>query len=150
MEQSVLCYDLLHLKKGPPPPIDLNIELKNGKAVKSLIDKNLIDACHDVSSGGIILCLLEMSIASNIGFNLKTHKKVLDRVKYLFGEDQSRYIVEVNEQNKQSFENYLKDIDIFFKNIGKTSEKIFIDDDLKFDLKELSEINKQWFYKYNN
>ena len=91
-----------------------------------------------------------MSIASNIGFNLKTHKKALDRVKYLFGEDQSRYIVEVNEQNKQSFENYLKDIDIFFKNIGKTSEKIFIDDDLKFDLKELSEINKQWFYKYNN
>jgi phosphoribosylformylglycinamidine synthase len=150
LEQSVLCYDLLHLKKGPPPPIDLNIELKNGKAVKSLIDKDLIDACHDVSSGGIILCLLEMSIASNIGFNLKTHKKALDRVKYLFGEDQSRYIVEVNEQNKQSFENYLKDKDIFFKNIGKTSEKIFIDDDLKFDLKELSEINKQWFYKYNN
>ena len=150
LEQSVLCYDLLHLKKGPPPPIDLNIELKNGKAVKSLIDKDLIDACHDVSSGGIILCLLEMSIASNIGFNLKTHKKALDRVKYLFGEDQSRYIVEVNEQNKQSFENFLKDIDIFFKNIGKTSEKIFIDDDLKFDLKELSEINKQWFYKYNN
>ena len=150
LEQSVLCYDLLHLKKGPPPPIDLNIELKNGKAVKSLIDKDLIDACHDVSSGGIILCLLEMSIASNIGFNLKTHKKALDRVKYLFGEDQSRYIVEVNEQNKQSFENYLKDKDIFFKNIGKTSEKIFIDDDLKFNLKELSEINKQWFYKYNN
>ena len=150
LEQSVLCYDLLHLKKGPPPPIDLNIELKNGKAVKSLIDKDLIDACHDVSSGGIILCLLEMSIASNIGFNLKTHKKALDRVKYLFGEDQSRYIVEVNEQNKQSFENCLKDKDIFFKNIGKTSEKIFIDDDLKFDLKELSEINKQWFYKYNN
>ena len=150
LEQSVLCYDLLHLKKGPPPPIDLNIELKNGKAVKSLIDKDLIDACHDVSSGGIILCLLEMSIASNIGFNLKTHKKALDRVKYLFGEDQSRYIVEVNEQNKQNFENYLKDIDIFFKNIGKTSEKIFIDDDLKFNLKELSEINKQWFYKYNN
>ena len=150
LEQSVLCYDLLHLKKGPPPPIDLNIELKNGKTVKSLIDKDLIDACHDVSSGGIILCLLEMSIASNIGFNLKTHKKALDRVKYLFGEDQSRYIVEVNEQNKQSFENYLKDKDIFFKNIGKTSEKIFIDDYLKFDLKELSEINKQWFYKYNN
>ena len=150
LEQSVLCYDLLHLKKGPPPPIDLNIELKNGKAVKSLIDKDLIDACHDVSSGGIILCLLEMSIASNIGFNLKTHKKALDRVKYLFGEDQSRYIVEVNEQNKQSFENCLKDKDIFFKNIGKTSEKIFIDDDLKFNLKELSEINKQWFYKYNN
>jgi phosphoribosylformylglycinamidine synthase len=91
-----------------------------------------------------------MSIASNIGFNLKTYKKALDRVKYLFGEDQSRYVVEVGDQNKKSFENYLEDIDIFFNNIGKTSEKICIDDDLKFDLKELSKINKQWFYKYNN
>ena len=103
LEQSVLCYDLLHLKKGPPPSIDLNDELKNGEAIRSLINENLIESCHDISSGGLILCLLEMSIASHIGFNLNTNKKSLDRVKFLFGEDQSRYIVEVDDQNKNSF-----------------------------------------------
>ena len=150
LDQSILCYDLLNLKIGPPPPIDLDQELKNGKAIKLIIEKNLIESCHDISSGGIILCLLEMSIASNIGFNLKTKKKALDRVKFLFSEDQSRYIVEVNDQNINRFENQLKELNIYFDNIGLTSEKIIIDDDLKFDLEELSKINKQWFYKYNN
>mgnify|MGYP007000143218 len=43
-----------------------------------------------------------------------------------------------------------KILDVFFENIGHTSKKISIDDDLKFDLKELSKINKEWFIKYNN
>jgi phosphoribosylformylglycinamidine (FGAM) synthase-like enzyme len=91
-----------------------------------------------------------MSIASQIGFKLNTNKKSLDRVKFLFGEDQSRYIVEVDDQNKNSFEKKLVDLNVYFENIGKTSEKINIDDDLKFDLQELSKLNKEWFYKYNN
>ena len=91
-----------------------------------------------------------MSITSHIGFKLNTNKKSLDRVKFLFGEDQSRYIVEVNDQNKNSFEKMLIALNVTFKDIGKTSEKINIDDDLKFNLQELSKLNKEWFYKYNN
>ena len=150
LEQSILCYDLLHLKKGPPPSINLDDELNNGKAVRSLIENNLIESCHDISSGGLILCLLEMSIGSDIGFEIETNKKGFDRVKFLFGEDQSRYMVEVNNQNKDSFENCLKKSNIIFTKIGKTSEKVCIDNDLKFDLEELSKLNKSWFYKYNN
>ena len=150
LEQSILCYDLLHLKKGPPPSINLDDELNNGKAVRSLIENNLIESCHDISSGGLILCLLEMSIGSDIGFEIETNKKGFDRVKFLFGEDQSRYMVEVNNQNKDSFENYLKKSNIIFTKIGKTSEKVSIDNDLKFDLEELSKLNKSWFYEYNN
>ena len=150
LEQSILCYDLLHLKKGPPPSINLDDELNNGKAVRSLIENNLIESCHDISSGGLILCLLEMSIGSDIGFEIETNKKGFDRVKFLFGEDQSRYMVEVNNQNKDSFENYLQKSNIIFTKIGKTSEKVSIDNNLKFDLEELSKLNKSWFYKYNN
>jgi len=150
LEQSILCYDLLNLKKGQPPSINLDDEYNNGKAVRSLIENDLIDSCHDISSGGLVLCLLEMSIASNIGFNLDTNKKSIDRVKFLFGEDQSRYIVEVNNKNEDNFENHLKGLRIFYQKLGKTSENINIDDDLKFDLKELSKINKEWFCKYDS
>ena len=59
-------------------------------------------------------------------------------------------MVEVNNQNKDSFENYLKKSNIIYTKIGKTSEKICIDNDLKFDLEELSKLNKSWFYEYNN
>ena len=44
----------------------------------------------------------------------------------------------------------LVDLNVYFENIGKTSEEINIDDDLKFNLQELSKLNKEWFYKYNN
>ena len=118
--------------------------------IRSLIENNLIESCHDISSGGLILCLLEMSIGSDIGFEIETNKKGFDRIKFLFGEDQSRYMVEVNNQNKDSFENYLKKSNIIFTKIGKTSEKVSIDNDLKFDLEELSKLNKSWFYEYNN
>ena len=150
LEQSVLCYDLLHLKKGPPPTIDLDEELKNGTAIRSLIDSDLIESCHDISSGGLILSLLEMSIENEIGVKIITNKKNLERIKFLFGEDQSRYVVEVSPNNKEDFENKLKNSSVFFEKIGNTSDKFTIDDDLKFELKELSKINKEWFYKFNN
>ncbi len=124
LEQSILCYDLLHLKKGPPPSIDIDSELKNGLAVRSLIEKDLINSCHDISSGGLILSLLEMSISSKIGFTLNTNKKGTDRVKFLFGEDQSRYVIEVSNKNKDNLENHLKILDVFFENIGHTSKKL--------------------------
>ena len=52
--------------------------------------------------------------------------------------------------SKKGFEKKLADLNVYFENIGKTSEKINIADDLKFNLQELSKINKEWFYKYNN
>jgi phosphoribosylformylglycinamidine synthase II len=150
LEQSILCYDLLHLKKGPPPSINLDEELKNGKAIRNLIENNLVNSCHDISSGGIILTLLEMSISSNIGFTINTNKKGFDQIKYLFGEDQSRYIVEVTEENNNEVSEYLKKQDVSYKTIGTTSAEITIDEVLKFNIDELSKLNKEWFHKYNN
>jgi phosphoribosylformylglycinamidine synthase II len=150
LEQSILCYDLLHLKKGPPPSINLDEELKNGKAVRNLIENNLINSCHDISSGGIILALLEMSIASNIGFKINTNKKGFDQIKYLFGEDQSRYIIEVTEENNNEVSEHLRKQDVSYEIIGTTSAEITINEVLKFNIDELSKLNKEWFHKYNN
>ncbi len=108
LEQSILCYDLLHLKKGPPPEVNLDDELKNGKIILDLIKNNQVQSVHDVSSGGIILAILEMCISSQFGANVVTNRKDLERIKYLFGEDQSRYIVEVNKSEKLNFEQNLK------------------------------------------
>ena len=137
-------------KKGPPPSINLDEELKNGKAIRNLIENNLVNSCHDVSSGGIILALLEMSISSNIGFKINTNKKGFDQIKYLFGEDQSRYIIEVTEENNNKVSEYLKKQDVSYETIGTTSAEITIDEVLKFNIDELNKLNKEWFHKYNN
>jgi len=124
--------------------------LKNGKAIRNLIENNLVNSCHDISSGGIILALLEMSISSNIGFKINTNKKGFDQIKYLFGEDQSRYIIEVTEANNNKVSEYLKKQDVSYEIIGTTSAEITIDEVLKFNIDELSKLNKEWFHKYNN
>ena len=150
LEQSILCYDILHLKKGPPPQIDLDEELKNGAGIRSLIQDDLIESCHDISSGGLIMTILDMSMSSGIGANIQTNKKEFEQIKFLFGEDQSRYVIEVNKENVAKVEQQLQKQNIYFVNIGETSSEITIDDDLKFNLNELTKLNKEWFYKYNN
>ena len=150
LEQSILCYDILHLKKGPPPKIDLDEELKNGAGIRSLIQDDLIESCHDISSGGLIMAILDMSMSSGVGANIQTNKKEFEQIKFLFGEDQSRYIVEVSKENQAKVEQQLQKQNIYFVNIGETSSEITIDDDLKFNLNELTKLNKEWFYKYNN
>ena len=150
LEQSILCYDLLHLKKGPPPEVNLDDELKNGKIILDLIKNNQVQSVHDVSSGGIILAILEMCISSEFGANVVTNRKDLEKIKYLFGEDQSRYIVEVDKSEKLKFEQNLKNKNINFESIGNVSKDyLTIDSDLKIEIKDLIKLNNSWFYDYN-
>ena len=124
--------------------------MKNGKAIRNLIEYNLVNSCNDISAGRIILALLYMSISSNIGFKINTNKKGFDQIKYLFGEDQSRYIIEVTEANNNKVSEYLRKQDVSYEIIGTTSVEITIDEVLKFNIDELSKLNKEWFHKYNN
>ena len=55
------------IDEGMPPEINLLNEKNNGENLYKLIDKNLILSSHDVSSGGLITALSEMSIASGYG-----------------------------------------------------------------------------------
>jgi len=41
IHQSALCYDILHIKKGPPPTINLSEEKKNSFFIRDLINKKL-------------------------------------------------------------------------------------------------------------
>ncbi|HEY5721358.1 MAG TPA: phosphoribosylformylglycinamidine synthase subunit PurL [Allosphingosinicella sp.] len=79
------CHDR---EDGPPPPVDLESERRNGEFVRELIGRQLVTAVHDVADGGPLVALTEMALASGIGF-----------VPYAadppsaFGEDQGRYVV---------------------------------------------------------
>ena len=69
--------------------------------------------------------------------------------KYFFGEDQSRYVIEIDKDNIQKVEQILKDNNIFYENIGTTQKDYFeITGELKIDIKELYKINNQWYSDY--
>jgi phosphoribosylformylglycinamidine synthase len=82
---------------GPPPPVDLATERRNGDFVRSEIRAGHITACHDLSDGGFFVAVAEMAIAGGHGVCLEPLPADLPRPAYLFGEDQARYLVETRD-----------------------------------------------------
>ena len=120
------------------------------KLFLKLINNNIINSVHDISTGGIILALAEMSLSSQIGIKINKPKKLSNIFEYFFGEDQSRYLIEVDKNNYSKIEKILKDNNIYFDNIGVTQKEYFeLDKDLKISVKELYEINNKWYNKFN-
>ena len=148
--QSALCHDILHLKKGPPPSIILDDEKKNSFIVRELINQNLANAVHDISDGGIALTLAEMCIAGKIGAKINTNRAFEDRIKFLFGEDQSRYIIEVNRNNLEQVKKLLVQNNIDHLEIGHTQKESLEIDEIKISIENMIELNNKWFVDYNN
>ena len=80
---------------GPPPPVDLAHEKKVGDFVRSLIERGIATAVHDLSDGGLAVALAEMAMASGIGAEVVALADI-DPIPQFFGEDQGRYLVTVD------------------------------------------------------
>lgn len=150
LSQSALIYDVIGNKEGPPPQINLKEEKKNGLFVSDLIKGKLVNAVHDISHGGIIITLSEMCMASNIGAKIKVSGSNSDKIKYLFSEDQARYLIEISKKNLEKIKKIARIKDIKIDIIGKTQSEIFeVENDLKISVKELKTKNESWFKNYN-
>jgi len=148
--QSEFFKEVIHFNDGPPPKVNLFNEKNNGYAVLDLISKNLVESVHDVSSGGILLSLVEMCIKGKIGANISMPKTNLNKHEYYFGEDQSRYIIEVKIAHVKKLEKFLAERSIFYEEIGKTQkDEIYMEKELKININELVELNTNWFKKFN-
>ncbi len=86
--QSLWLRHVAGREAGPPPPVDLDDEKRNGDFVRELIQDGRVSAVHDISDGGLLVAIAEMALAGGIGAKLDE----LDHVR-AFGEDQARYIV---------------------------------------------------------
>ncbi|WP_375262408.1 phosphoribosylformylglycinamidine synthase subunit PurL [Palleronia sp.] len=72
---------------GPPPPVDLEVERRNGTFI--LDNAEWLRAVTDLSDGGLALAAFEMAEAAGIGVTIDKKKKTAS----LFGEDQGRYLI---------------------------------------------------------
>jgi len=150
LSQSALIYDIIGDKEGPPPQINLKEEKKNGLFVNDLIKGKLVNAVHDISHGGIIITLAEMCMASNIGAKIKVSGSNSDKIKYLFSEDQARYLIEISKKNLEKIKKTASTKNIKIDIIGNTQSEIFeVENDLKISVKELKTKNESWFKNYN-
>jgi len=149
LEQSCFYREIYSINEGMPPEINLLNEKNNGESLLKLINKDLVLSAHDISNGGLITALAEMALNSNYGAKIQKPKKLTNLFKYLFGEDQARYIIEIDSSNSSKIKKILKDNNVYFENIGITQKNYFeIEGELKISTKELFKINNEWYNNY--
>jgi phosphoribosylformylglycinamidine synthase len=118
-------YDIMKIDGGSVPKVDI-ILLKNSmKSILSSIEKKLVESCHDISEGGIGVCISEMAIGGDIGaeVDLTNISQNLRSDFKIFSESNTRWIIEVKKEKQISFEKELKNNNITFTIIGITKGK---------------------------
>jgi phosphoribosylformylglycinamidine synthase len=115
-------YKIMNCKGGFVPRVDIKILKNCMKSLLKVIGKKYINSCHDVSEGGIGVCLSEMIIGGDIGaiVDISNINNNLRDDFTLFSETNTRWIVEVKKQYKNDFEKILKLENTKFIKIGLT------------------------------
>tara|TARA_A100001011_G_scaffold276124_1_gene285778 strand:+ start:6 stop:1430 length:1425 start_codon:yes stop_codon:yes gene_type:complete len=149
LEQSVFLEEIHSINDGQPPEVNLLNEKNNGESILKLIENGLANSVHDISSGGLLVGLAEMSLGSNFGIKIDKPRNLTNLIEYFFGEDQSRYILEIKKEHEEKVKKTLQNNNIFYENIGFTQRDYFeIDKEMKIHIKDLYKINNQWYNNY--
>lgn len=89
--QSALLAEHFGRAEGDAPAVDLAQEAAHGDFIRA--NRALIQACTDLSDGGLALAAFEMAENAGMGVTLET-----EDTGTLFGEDQGRYLIACDAQ----------------------------------------------------
>ena len=146
-EQEILKIE----SKKNPPQVNLEEEKKHGEFVRELIETSGVNACHDISDGGLLVSLFEMC-GSELGCNLDISSLKgdldIDLNHLFFGEDQARYVVTLDPSIVADFKKKAEKKNIPVFKVGHViKEKIKIGAE-EISVKELQNLNEAVFPKY--
>ncbi len=134
--------------KGAPPPVDLESEKKNGVFIRSLIQTSHLNTVHDISDGGVLIALVEMSLASDKGFELYKKEKYLNH-EYLFGESQGRYMIAIKPTLLKKITKIIEENSIHHQILGRfKGENVTGLTKEPISLKEIKNAHNGWLDSY--
>ena len=145
---SAFAQSLNHVGDDVPTVMDADYFADAFGAVQELIRRGWIMAGHDISAGGLVTCLLEMCFANTRGgvrINLHDLCADGDIVKTLFAENPG-VVVEVSDEHKADFKEFLEDMGVGFAKIGYPVEdgRMLVikadDQELTFDIDHLRDV----------
>jgi len=141
--------EVLGQSEGPPPPVDLAQERRNGDFIRSAIRNDQLTSCHDISSGGLALALAEMAMASGHGMELSLEGVDQPAHAALFGEDQARYVATVPEELANFLCMNSEGAGIAFRRLGIVGgNRLIVEDILSLSIKGMKMAYETWFPNY--
>jgi phosphoribosylformylglycinamidine synthase len=112
-------------KEGTCPKVDLDAEMNLQNLLIGQIEEGRICAAHDLSEGGLLVCLAEMLFdAHGIGASVSlTHLGSSGRLDtLLFGESQARAIIAVKPEKCDAVIQSAKNLGVSAHTMGKTDD----------------------------
>ena len=119
------------------------------RIILKLINNKLALSVHDVSSGGLIIALAEMTFNSSNGLKLNKPKNLSNLMEYFFSEDQGRYLIEVEPDNLKKVSKILEESNIFNEIVGIVQQDYFeVPGEIKISINDLYKANNSWYNNY--
>ena len=108
-------------KEGPPPHVDLNLELKVQSVLRDLIRRGLVKSAHDCSEGGLAVALTESCFNPKklLGAEIDVGAGHTPAATVLFNESQSRIVISVASGNLENTIAMLRERDVPFQQVGR-------------------------------
>ncbi|MCB0793658.1 MAG: phosphoribosylformylglycinamidine synthase subunit PurL [Flavobacteriales bacterium] len=128
------------VKHSPAPYFDLAEETRLHTMLLILIRKQLINAAHDISEGGVWTALVEMALHRQLGFDVVTDSETRTDA-FLFGEGQGRALVSVDEDEETEFLDLMSASEVPCVLLGHvTKGKLVVDDEHFGSIEEITAI----------
>ncbi|GAB6066669.1 phosphoribosylformylglycinamidine synthase subunit PurL [Aquifex pyrophilus] len=141
------------LIKGDVPKVDLEKEKKLIELLFEINRRRIPVAVHDVSTGGILITLLEMVFNSPFGLELDIYSE--ERIdKFLFSENPTRVVVCVESEKAEELKDLVESKGLNWLYLGRTSEERKIklvyngEEALNENLEELKELWEKGLTKF--
>ncbi len=122
-------YSLFNALGANSPRPDVSVVRDECYIVSRLIQNDLVQSCHDISDGGLMACLAEMSFRNSIGFELGlTTDSIMDVEldQYLFSES-GGFVLEVLYTDLHTVQEVLDNNEITYSVIGSTNSSKVLD-----------------------
>ena len=113
---------LRHVEGGIVPRTDPTVLKRSMDALREAMKAGLIASCHDVSEGGLAVAICEMVIGGDIGASLDLAgvNPELRNDFALFSESNSRWVVEIQDEEASRFEEFMNTRGVCIRNLGET------------------------------
>jgi len=131
--------EIFHDLIAGQPSIDLEKEISVQKLCRDLIKHGLVKSAHDCSEGGLAVAIAESCIKGEIGFKGEFEIRGRWDVQ-LFGEQQSRIVISVKEDDVAEVMRLGIDYQVEVLNLGKVGgERLFVPGLLDVSVADISD-----------